>query len=201
MLNFADRRSKRPILENNRYMKPIIRIASPGDAAGMLEIYGPFVENTSITFETICPTEAQFRSRVCDYLENYPWLVAEMDGKIAGYAYACRHRERLAYQWSVEVSVYISEEFKRSGIARTLYEELFLLLKQQGFRNAYAVINLPNDPSVAFHESLGFNWFATYEQVGYKLGKWKNVGWWRKVLNQFSDEPEAPIPFSVLPKH
>ena len=175
-----------------------IRIALPADAASMLEIYRPFVEDSSITFETITPTIIEFQDRVNHYLENYPWLVAESNGVIAGYAYASRHRERTAYQWSVEVSVYISNDFKRSGIARTLYTELFGLLKKQGFRNAYAVINLPNDPSVAFHESMGFTWFATYEQVGYKLGKWKNVGWWRKILNEFTMEPDAPIPFRVI---
>lgn len=178
----------------------IIRVARPADASAMLDIYRPFVENTSITFETVTPTEQEFSARIKHYLESYPWLVAEINGEIAGYAYASRHRERVAYQWSVEVSVYISESFKRSGTARKLYEELFSLLTKQGFRNAYAVINLPNEPSVAFHESMGFIWFATYEQVGYKLGKWKNVGWWRKILNEFTMKPEAPIPFSFFDK-
>jgi phosphinothricin acetyltransferase len=173
-----------------------IRVARPSDAAEMLAIYQPFVENTSITFETITPTVDEFQERISHYLENYPWLVAEMNGVVAGYAYASRYRERTAYQWSVEVSVYINEEYKRSGLARSLYEELFRLLKKQGYYNAYAVINLPNDPSVAFHESMGFAWFATYEQVGYKLGRWKDVGWWRKVLNEFFDEPAPPLPFS-----
>ena len=173
-----------------------IRMARPEDAAGMLQIYAPFVEHTSITFETVTPTEVEFRQRIVHYLENYPWLVAEENGEIVGYAYASRYRERVAYQWSVEVSVYIQERYRRSGVARKLYERLFGLLKKQGFRNAYAVINLPNDPSVAFHESMDFHWFATYEQVGYKLGKWKNVGWWRKILNEFSLDPEAPGKYS-----
>lgn len=175
-----------------------IRVAKASDAIGMLEIYRPFVENTSITFETVCPDLSEFQSRISHYLENYAWLVAESKGEIAGYAYATRHRERTAYQWSVEVSVYINEKYYRQGLAQKLYKELFSLLKLQGFRNVYAVINLPNDPSVAFHESMGFTWFATYEQVGYKLGKWKNVGWWRKVINEFIDDPLPPVPFSKL---
>jgi len=175
-----------------------IRVAVPGDAAAMLEIYAPYIENTSITFETVVPSEDEFTSRISHYLENYPWLVAEIDGKLAGYAYASRHRERTAYQWSVECSVYIHDNYLRQGLARELYLGLIRILEKQGFRNAYAVINLPNDRSVQFHENLGFTYFATYEQVGYKLGKWKNVGWWRKILNAFSNEPSAPIPFREL---
>jgi phosphinothricin acetyltransferase len=175
-----------------------IRVALPADAAAMLEIYTPYIENTSITFETVTPSEEEFAGRVAHYLEDYPWLVCEIEGKIAGYAYASRYRERTAYQWSVECSVYVHDEHLRKGVAHALYGELFSLLKKLGFRNVYAVINLPNDRSVAFHESLGFLYFATYEQVGYKLGKWKNVGWWRKVINEFTDPPAPPIPFNNL---
>ena len=130
-----------------------------------------------------------------------PAIVSEIDGVIAGYAYATRHRERTAYQWSVECSVYVHDDFQRAGIARVLYSVLFEILKRQGFRNVYAVINLPNDKSVALHESLGFQYFATYEKVGYKLGKWKNVGWWRLIINEFGDEPAAPVLFSDINKN
>lgn len=174
----------------------MIRIASPQDAAAMLDIYHPYVKNTSITFETETPSVAAFAARVTHYLEKYPWLVYEVDGIIAGYAYASQYRERIAYQWSVECSVYIAEAFMRQGIASKLYTALFEILKQQGFMNVYAVINLPNDRSVALHENLGFRWFATYEQVGYKLGKWKNVGWWGLQLNDYIDDPPAPVDFS-----
>ncbi len=177
-----------------------IRLATPSDAAGILAIYAPYIENTSITFETDVPSVDAFAERIETYLQNWPWLVCEADGKIIGYAYASRYRERVAYQWSVECSVYVQEESVRAGVARALYESLFEILKTQGFRNVYAVINLPNDRSVAFHEKCGFRYFATYEQVGYKLGKWKNVGWWRFILNEFGDEPAAPVPFSKLDK-
>ena len=177
-----------------------IRLANEHDAAGILEIYAPFIRNTSLTFETEVPTLNEFRERIKSYLVTWPWLVCDMDGTLAGYAYGTRHRERTAYQWCVEVSVYIHDDHQRSGIARALYTALIEILKQQSFRNVYAVINLPNDKSVAFHESCGFVYFATYKNVGYKLGNWKNVGWWEMQLNGYTNEPAAPIPFSELEK-
>lgn len=176
----------------------MIRIALTQDASAMLEIYRPYIANTSITFETDPPSVEAFAGRIAHYLEKYPWLVYEVDGKIAGYAYASQYRERVAYQWSVECSVYIGEAFMRQGIASELYTALFAILKKQGFMNVYAVINLPNDRSVALHERLGFRWFATYEKVGYKLGRWKNVGWWGLQLNDYVEEPPAPVDFSKL---
>lgn len=173
----------------------LIRLATSNDAAGILTIYAPYIANTSFTFETEVPPVEEFAERINTYLINWPWLVCEVDGKIAGYAYATKHRERVAYQWSIESSIYIYNDFQKTGIGKALYNALFEILKKQGFRNVYAVINLPNEKSVAFHESLGFAYFATYEQVGYKLGKWKNVGWWRLIVNEFDDEPVSPISF------
>jgi L-amino acid N-acyltransferase YncA len=178
----------------------IFRLAAPGDAAGILGIYAPYIRNTSITFETEVPELEQFADRIVHYLENWPWLVCEVDGMIAGYAYGSRYRERSGYQWCVECSVYIHDEFQHRGIARALYEKLFSILKQQGYRNVYAVINTPNEKSVAFHESCGFHFFAMYENVGWKLGKWKDVGWWRLVLNDFSDDPPPPVMLKDLGK-
>jgi L-amino acid N-acyltransferase YncA len=178
----------------------MIRLAQPTDAAAILAIYAPYISNTSFTFETEVPSISSFADRIQSYLDNWPWLVCEINGKIAGYAYATRHRERTAYQWCVESSVYIHDDFQRSGIARALYEALIEILRQQGFRNVYAVINLPNDKSVRFHERCGFTYFATYEKVGYKLGKWKNVGWWQLIINEYIDEPPAPVKFSAMDK-
>lgn len=177
-----------------------LRLAKPADSGDILAIYAPYIEKTSFTFETDVPSREAFAKRIGSYLESWPWLVCEVDGVIAGYAYAARYRERVAYQWSVESSVYIHDDHQRKGIARILYSALFKILKRQGFRNVYAVINLPNEKSVAFHESLGFRYFATYEQVGYKLGQWKNVGWWRLIVNEFDQEPAAPVLFSLLDK-
>ncbi len=177
-----------------------IRIAKPEDAAAMLAIYAPYIANTSFTFETEIPSVENFAQRISQYLQQWPWLVCECDGVVAGYAYATRHRERKAYQWCTESSVYIHDDFHRKGIAAALYKALFEILQKQGFHNVYAVINLPNDPSVALHENLGFQWFATYEKVGFKLGRWKNVGWWRLVINEFIQEPPDPVSFSVMDK-
>lgn len=175
-----------------------LRVADPADAAGILAIYSPYIENTSFTFETEVPAVPAFAGRIRQYLTGWPWLVVEEDGLIAGYAYASRYRERVAYQWSVECSVYIHDDYHRKGLARVLYEALFAILARQGFRNVYAVINLPNEKSVALHERMGFTHFATYEQVGYKLGRWKNVGWWRLILNEFGNEPDPPQLFSEM---
>jgi L-amino acid N-acyltransferase YncA len=178
----------------------VIRVATAADASSILDIYAPYIENTSYTFETETPTIDSFRERVITYLQSWPWLVCEIDGIIAGYAYGAKHRERIAYQWSVECSVYIHNDFQRAGIASALYTALIDILKLQGFRNLYAVINLPNDKSVAFHEKLRFEYFATYKNVGYKLGKWKNVGWWQLQLNEYTNEPSPPIKFSEIDK-
>jgi phosphinothricin acetyltransferase len=178
----------------------IIRTAKASDAASVLKIYAPYIENTSYTFETEVPTIDSFKERINTYLQSWPWLVCEIDGVIAGYAYGSKHRERVAYQWSVESSVYVHDDFQRAGVARALYTALIEILKLQGFRNLYAVINLPNDKSVSFHEKLGFEYFATYQNVGYKLGKWKNVGWWQLQLNEYSMEPLPPVKFSEMEK-
>lgn len=177
-----------------------IRLAIQSDAPGILSVYAPYIQHTSITFETEVPAEELFTNRIVSYLKDWPWLVCQVDGTIAGYAYASRYRERVAYQWSVECSVYIHDDYMRAGVAQALYTALMEILKLQGFRNVYAVINLPNERSVAFHEKIGFRYFATYEQVGYKLGQWKNVGWWRLILNDFDNEPAPPVPFAELDK-
>ncbi len=176
----------------------MIRLAKPTDAAAILDIYAPYIKTTSLTFETEVPTITDFNNRIKSYLENWPWLVYEENGIVVGYAYASRYRERVAYQWGVECSVYIHDDFQRKGLASALYRKLFAILKAQGFTTVYAVVNLPNDPSVILHEKMGFRYFATYENVGYKLGKWKNVGWWQLQLNEYKIEPEAPVKFSEL---
>lgn len=176
----------------------MIRLAKPSDSEAILDIYTPYIRDTSITFETEIPSITDFSNRIQSYLKNWPWLVYEKDNKIAGYTYASQYRERVAYQWSVECSVYIHDDYHRRGIANALYKKLFSILKAQGFTTVYAVINLPNDQSVAFHEKLGFTYFATYEKVGYKLGRWKNVGWWQLQLNEYLPEPFAPLKFSDL---
>jgi L-amino acid N-acyltransferase YncA len=179
----------------------VLRLATHTDAKGILEVYAPFITGTSLTFETEVPTREAFAERIRSYGRHWPWLVCEMEGNIIGYAYGARYRERKGYQWCVESSVYIKEDHQKSGIGTALYTALFDLLKQQGYRNVYAVINLPNDSSVSFHEKMGFEHFATYFKVGYKLGKWKDVGWWQLVINQYTQDPVAPLEFEYLDQH
>lgn len=176
----------------------LVRLATAADSQAILDIYAPYIEHTSFTFETETPSVQAFAERIESYLEYWPWLVYEIDGTIAGYAYASKYRERTGYQWCVECSVYIHDNFFKSGIATALYTELFRILKEQGYHNVYAVINLPNDRSVAFHEKMGFQFFAEYKNVGYKLGKWKTVGWWQLILTEYKDDPAPPVKFSEM---
>lgn len=176
----------------------LIRLASAHDAFSILGIYAPYIVNSSYTFETEVPDLNSFKERINLYLQSWPWLVCEVNGIVAGYAYGARHRERIAYQWSVESSIYIHDDHQKAGVATALYASLIEILKLQGFRNVYAVINLPNEKSVGFHEKMGFEYFATFKKVGYKLGKWKDVGWWQLQLNEYSSNPASPIPFSKL---
>jgi phosphinothricin acetyltransferase len=175
-----------------------IRIATPIDAKDILSIYAPYIINTSYTFETEVPTEFMFSQRIRNYLEMRPWLGCVIQGKLAGYAYASSYRERTGYQWCAESSVYIHDEFHGRKIGFHLYKVLLEILQMQGYRNIYAVINLPNEPSVKLHEKCGFKWFATYEKVGYKLGRWKNVGWWKLSMNSYNEEPAPPTKFSQM---
>ena len=175
-----------------------IRVATAQDASSVLDIYAPYIENTSYTFETEVPDIAAFKGRINSYLQSWPWLVCEINGVISGYAYGAKHRERVAYQWSVESSIYVHDDYQRAGVATALYTSLIEILRLQGYRNVYAVINLPNEKSVAFHEKIGFEYFGTFKKVGYKLGRWKDVGWWQLQLNEYSMEPAPPIPFSEL---
>jgi len=170
----------------------MIRLATTSDAAAMLQIYAPFILNTTVTFEYEVPSEQDFQMRIQQYLEKWPWLVWVENGEVVGYAYASSYRPREAYQWCVECSVYIHPQFSKLGIATKLYSALIKLLKFQGFCCLYAVIDIPNPASVGFHEKMGFQYFATYENVGYKLGQWRNVGWWKYTLAEPTNNPSKP---------
>ena len=159
-----------------------IRIAKKDDAKPMLDIYSPFILNSGITQETEIPSFENFQERITTNLEERPWLVCLIDNETAGYAYSGKHRERKGYQWCTEPSVYVHKKFYRYGVANALYTALFDLLKLQGYVNAYAVITLPNDKSVAFHERFGFSYLTTFKNIGYKLGQWHDVGWWQKKI-------------------
>ena len=177
----------------------IIRPATVSDAASILEIYTPYILNTAFTFETDVPALQDFEHRINTYQENWPWLVYEDEGGIAGYAYGTKHRERAAYQWCVESSVYLNEKYQQKGIAKKLYDTLFEILKYPGCRNVYAGITLPNDKSISFHKKFGFTCLADYENIGYKLERWNTVSWWQLQLNAYSNNPAAPIKFPEVP--
>jgi phosphinothricin acetyltransferase len=138
------------------------------------------------------PTVEEMRCRIAKVLEQFPWLVCEDDGQILGYVYASRHRERPAYQWSVDVTVYVAERYRRKGIGHALYTSLFELLRLQGFYHAYAGITLPNPGSVSLHEAMGFQPVGVYRAVGFKCGEWHDVGWWQLELQPLAACPEAP---------
>ena len=174
-------------------MTRCIRLAHPGDAPMIHAIYVPFVVNTPVSFELVVPTEQEMRQRIEQTLLTHPWLVCEEQGEILGYAYASQHRARQAYQWSVDVSAYVHEQWRGKGIGKALYTSLFALLRLQGFYNVYAGIALPNPASVALHEAMGMRQLGIYQQVGYKQGTWHDVGWWQKTLQPHIPEPMPPL--------
>lgn len=174
-----------------------IRIAATSDAAAIQAIYAPIVERTAISFELEPPSVEEMAQRIASTLPTYPYLVAERNGQVLGYAYASQHRAREAYRWSVDVTVYVAPHAHRNGIGRALYECLLPILQKQGFHAAYAGIAQPNVGSVGLHESLGFRHIGTYPEVGFKHDKWHDVGYWRKALDE-STPPTPLIAFSAL---
>ncbi|MCB0712646.1 MAG: N-acetyltransferase [Ignavibacteriae bacterium] len=177
-----------------------IRLALPDDAEKMLAIYAPVVENTGISFEEHLPEVRSFRGRIEQTLEKLPWLVAEKEGRIAGYAYAVPHRVRAAYAWSAEATVYVGANYRQQGIASALYQKLISILRYQGYRNVYALITVPNPASVALHSGAGFSEIGVHRHAGYKLGRWHDVLWMERDLFEGREIDEyTPLPQS-LPK-
>jgi L-amino acid N-acyltransferase YncA len=169
-----------------------VRLITPTDCEAALEVYRPYVEKTAYTFEYVVPTIEQFTEKIKKITAQYPWLVCEYKGRIIGYAYGSTHRDRTAYQWSPESTVYIAEDFHRLGIARILYEALFDMLKLQGFYNVYAGVLVTNESSCRFHESMGFYEVGLFKRVGYKLGKWHDNMWYQLHLSEHISEPPTP---------
>jgi len=152
-----------------------IRLVTQEDSDAILKIYLPFITDTVVTFEYKVPTLTEFKERMADIQKNYPWLVCEINNRITGYAYASRFREREAYKWSVDFSVYVDPEYHGKGIGKALYFALSELLKLQGYYNAYAGVTLPNVKSEGLHESFGFKAVGVYHKVGYKFDRWHDV--------------------------
>ena len=174
-----------------------IRVATLADAEAITAIYAPVVVNTSISFELAPPTVDDMRGRIAKTLQDLPWLVSEdARGAVDGYVYAGKHRERPAYQWSVDVTAYVREDARGTGVGKRLYQALFAELVALGYFQAFAGIALPNAASVALHESVGFKHLGTYRNVGFKLGAWHDVGWWQRELRAPA-EPIAPRSFQT----
>jgi phosphinothricin acetyltransferase len=175
-----------------------IRFAGVDDGAALAAIYAPGVVERATSFEFEPPDAAEMARRVAVVQQRTPWLVYEVGGDVLGYAYASAHRERLAYQWSVDVSAYVADAAHRRGVARGLYAVLLDLLVLQGFVNAYAGITLPNAASEGFHAAMGFRPVGVYRGVGWKLGRWHDVVWLERELAPRGAEPKPPTPLPLL---
>jgi phosphinothricin acetyltransferase len=180
------------IIWEDYYMSDLIRLAAPKDAQAILSIYEPYIINTAITFETETIPVEKFCDRMAGIQSRFPWLVYERDGKIIGYAYASSYRERAAFAWDCECSVYVAEEAHRKGIATRLYIQLFEMLKTQGYYNVYAFITYPHDSSVQLHKKFGFDEVGIFHKTGYKMGRWWDLIVMEKALQDFDEKPVKP---------
>lgn len=167
-----------------------IRMAELADAAAIAAIYAPYVANTTISFEYTPPTAAQMRQRMEKILQQFPWLVAEGNGKILGYAYASPNFERAAYGWGADLAVYLAPEAQKRGLGRDLYEHLMHILKKQGYCVAYAVVTGENAGSCRFHEAMGFDLRAEFPKTGWKFDRWCSTLWYEKRLRE--EDPTEP---------
>jgi len=180
-------------------MALLIRLTRDEDAAEIAAIYRPFVEDSRISFEEEAPDADEMRRRIHgDRAGYYPWLVAEEDGSLLGYAASSAFRTRRAYRWTVETGIYLAGNATGRGIGRATLSALIELLARQGYAAAIGAIALPNDASVALHEKLGFFHTGTYRQVGFKKGEWLDVGLWQKELNARTAAPAEPLPFASV---
>ncbi len=181
-------------------MKPSIRIrfAEKSDATAILSIYAKYIKETRVTFEIEVPEVSAFEERMERIMERFPWVVCEIDGSIAGYAYASKHGERAAYRWSADLSVYIDERYHRRGIAAALYEAVQELLREQGYFTVYAGVSTPNPRSEAFHTAMGFRNLGEFRNVGYKLGQWCGVTWFELPLSEYREVPEEAVAIGTV---
>ncbi|MEY4766713.1 MAG: hypothetical protein RI907_3386 [Pseudomonadota bacterium] len=160
----------------------LIRPFAPGDEAGIAELYNHYILNTTVTFEEVPLTPQAMRERIDAYRAHHPWLVAEDGGQIVGYAYGSRFHARAAFRHTAEVSVYVRDGHERRGIARALYAPLIAFLGGQGVHAVLAVISLPHEASVGLHEALGFEPKGRLTEVGFKFGRWLDIGYWQLNL-------------------
>jgi phosphinothricin acetyltransferase len=180
-------------------MAVLIRLARASDAAAIASIYRPYVEDSRISFEEAAPDGVEMARRLRgDMPGYYPWLVAEEDGQLLGYAASSPFRTRPAYRWTVETGIYLAQDAQGRGLGSALLSTLLEALERQGYVAAIGAIALPNDASVALHEKLGFAHTGTYRGVGFKCGEWLDVSLWEKELARRSPTPVEPRPFEGL---
>ena len=175
-----------------------ISMAEENIAAAVLDVYAPYIEKTAITFETAVPDEAAFAARMGSIRRNYPYLVCEAGGKVLGYAYAAMHKERAAYQWGLELSIYVREGFTGRKIGSALYTALTGMLRLQGICNVYGCVTLPNKPSEALLRAFGFTLLGVFHKTGYKCGMWHDVGWYEAFIGTHEPNPAPPLPVDAL---
>lgn len=180
-------------------MSNYIRLVKPDDSGHILKIYAPYVTDTAFSFEIDVPSPQEFAARVQSISSKYPYLVYISDDKIIGYAYASSHKERAAYCYDVDVSVYISSDYHGSGAAYELYKCLFDILYKLGYYNAYAGITVPNNRSIRFHEKHGFKSIGTYHKTGYKFDSWHDVLWMEKEIRDHDSSPNPLKSITELP--
>lgn len=162
----------------------LIRPVRVEDARAIWEIYTPFIRETAVTFDVEVFQVEEFVRRIRAHTPEHAWMVAEIDGKVVGYANATEHRKKQAYNTTKEVSIYLRKEVRGLGVGSLLYNELVKELRKQGVKNLLAGITVPNDASVGFHESLGFSLVGTYKKIGFKDGKWRDVSWYEMWLGE-----------------
>lgn len=177
----------------------IYRIATVADADQILDIYRPYIESTAVTFEQDVPTAEAFRARVAQILKQYPYLVAEVDGRIVGYSYASPYRSRAGFRWTAELSVYVHQDYHGNHIGTHLYAALLDLLRIQGYQNICSVISWPNPGSEHLHRRFGFRLAGVQKKTGFKNGHWCDIAIFERCLGDYPVPPEEPIPFSQLP--
>ena len=175
-----------------------IRMATLADIPQILDIYGPYVLETAISFEYTVPTPEAFTQRFLHHTERFPWLVWEEDGQLLGYAYGSLPFERAAYGWCAEASVYLRPQAQGRGIGKALYGALEATLRRQGYRKVYAIITTANQPSIDFHRAVGYRHTATMPDCGYKFGKWYGTVWMEKELNAPGEDMAEPVKYQAL---
>lgn len=176
--------------------EPLIRLASKADAAAFADLYAPFVTASAVSFEEVAPNESEIARRISgDGHGLHPWLAAEVEGRIVGFASSTPFRSRPAYRWTVETGVYLAPDALGRGLGRRLMTDMLDLLTRQGFTTAVAAVTLPNPASVALHEKLGFSACATYRETGFKLGAWRTVRVLSRDLAPRLNPPPEPRRF------